>query len=411
LAKCLSKECFEIVSKVALISKELNIKAYLVGGIIRDIVLKKSNIDIDVTIEGDGILFAKKFAQEVGGKLVSYERFMTATVQIDIRDVDFASTRKELYKNYGALPEVSKGILEDDIKRRDFTVNSMAFLLNSHLKGKIIDYTGGLKDLENGVIRVLHPMSFFEDPTRIFRGVRFAGRFDYKFDRKTKQMIKQALSKEVLKTISRERIANELKCIFHENNVVKILFLMKKIGLFNEFSQLIDFDEKTIKILRRFDKLLFKKAIKDPVVFLCGALLINTQTRYLEDAISILGLNKRQKTDLEKFDLIKVSLSKIDKDFEEISLYKIYKQLSKYSFDLLNVLACTGEFKNANKILTKFKKAQQRSKITITGKDLKNMGVASGRIYSEIFEIVREQKINGYIKTKKDQLEYLTNLF
>jgi tRNA nucleotidyltransferase/poly(A) polymerase len=157
--------------------------------------------------------------------------------------------------------------------------------------------------------------------------------------------------------------------------------------------------------------LLFKKAIKDPVVFLCGALLINTQTRYLEDAISILGLNKRQKTDLEKFDLIKVSLSKIDKDFEEISLYKIYKQLSKYSFDLLNVLACTGEFKNANKILTKFKKAQQRSKITITGKDLKNMGVASGRIYSEIFEIVREQKINGYIKTKKDQLEYLTNLF
>lgn len=210
--------------------------AWLVGGAVRDLMLGASAVDLDVAIEGDAREVARVLAERVGGKAVEHERFGTATVYADDLAVDLASTRRESYAQPGALPDVSPASLDEDLARRDFTINAMAGSLPG---GELRDPHGGRGDLDAGVVRVLHPASFVDDPTRLLRAVRYESRFGFRMDEDTERLAREAIAAGALGTVSGARIRDELLDMLGEPSVALSVARMADLGLDRALSPVI----------------------------------------------------------------------------------------------------------------------------------------------------------------------------
>ncbi len=193
-------------------------KVYSVGGAVRDLLLGSGdNFDLDILVEEHGLEFARLFAREVRGTCKLYRRFATAMVIMrGGRRIDVTTTRGETYPRPGALPEVVPGSLEEDLRRRDFTINALAFSLNAGRFGRLIDLSGGAADLKAGIIRVLHQRSFRDDPTRIFRAVRFRQRLGFTIEPRTEELIRTAVDLRLFEQVTPERLRHELELIFRE---------------------------------------------------------------------------------------------------------------------------------------------------------------------------------------------------
>jgi tRNA nucleotidyltransferase (CCA-adding enzyme) len=210
--------------------------AWLVGGAVRDLMLGAGSVDLDVAIEGDARDVARALAERLDGKAVEHERFGTATVQAGDLVVDLASTRSETYAQPGALPDVSSAPLDDDLARRDFTINAMAASLPG---GELRDPHGGRGDLEAGVIRVLHPASFIDDPTRLLRAVRYEARFGFRMDEDTERLARDAIAAGATGTVSGARIRDELLDMLGEPPVAVAVARMADLGLDRALSPLL----------------------------------------------------------------------------------------------------------------------------------------------------------------------------
>lgn len=211
--------------------------AYLVGGSVRDLLLKRENLDIDIVVEGDGVQLATEMQKIWKGKIQVHQQFGTASVTPENPDkpkVDFVTARFETYNKSGTLPKVVRGSLTDDLHRRDFTINALAMQIDTSNFGTVIDKVGGIQDLNNGTIQVLHEKSFTDDPTRIFRAFRYAGRYNFNITESDRNLIKDALP--YLSEISGERIRNEIDRVLLESNASQILNELAKTGVFNTIS-------------------------------------------------------------------------------------------------------------------------------------------------------------------------------
>src|SRR3954469_21580085 len=184
--------------------------AWLVGGAVRDLMLAGQTVDLDIAIEGDAREVARELAARLDGQAVEHERFGTATVRAGGLMVDLASTRRESYAAPGALPDVEPATLDEDLGRRDFTINAMAASLDAARLGELRDPLGGEADLRDGVIRILHPGSFIDDPTRLLRAIRYEARFGFRMDEQTERLAREAIAADALSTVSGARIRDEL---------------------------------------------------------------------------------------------------------------------------------------------------------------------------------------------------------
>ena len=206
--------------------------AYLVGGFVRDLLLKRPSLDIDIVVEGDAIRVAETMCDQWRGTLEAHSQFGTATVthgNIDLPKVDFVTARRETYQDAGTLPIVQRGTITDDLHRRDFSINALAMRLDLKAFGTIVDKTGGLQDLEAGIIRVLHNRSFIDDPTRIFRAARYAGRYGFRIAETDDVLIQEALP--ILAQLSGERIRNEIDRVLLEKDAAKIVQHLTQLGV------------------------------------------------------------------------------------------------------------------------------------------------------------------------------------
>ena len=218
---------------------------YIVGGFVRDLLLGCPATDFDLVVEGEAIPFAHSLAGNYGGKVTIHSRFGTATWNLDggtlnrlgiptvehtsVLTLDFVSSRSETYKHPAALPTVKHGKLTDDLQRRDFTINTLALRLDGEVFGELRDDLGGLDDLQKGLVRVLHPLSFFDDPTRLFRVVRYADRQGFQITPETLALIPEALPG--IDLLSAERVRHELDLILEEEKAASMLKRLAELGI------------------------------------------------------------------------------------------------------------------------------------------------------------------------------------
>lgn len=240
-----------ILREIGKMADGKKMKAFVVGGFVRDVILKRSNCDIDVVIEGDAVDFAKSVADAKKLPLKSYKRFGTATVgNWGGAHVDFVSARAETYPYPGALPVVRKAGLRDDLYRRDFTINALAVRINQEGFGTAVDYYGGLMDLRKGIIRIFHDESFCDDPTRILRAVRFEQRFGFRLASRTRNCLRNAIEGRFDRTVSASRYFQEFARGLSERCPSKYLRRLKMLKALN-FLELKKMPQQ--QILNRLD--------------------------------------------------------------------------------------------------------------------------------------------------------------
>ncbi len=231
----LSPAMLSILEQAGGIASEMGCRGFAVGGMVRDLLLGIDLLDVDIAIEGDGILFARHFALQREARVRSHERFGTATITFpDALRVDVATARTEIYERPAALPKVTPGTIRDDMRRRDFTINAMAVSLMPGEFGSVLDFFHGVRDLRERRIRVLHEKSFLDDPTRIFRAVRFEARLGFHIVRTTEKLILEALSRSILSQLEDYRIATELRLILDETDPTGPLRRLEELGVVDE---------------------------------------------------------------------------------------------------------------------------------------------------------------------------------
>ncbi|RWX43256.1 tRNA nucleotidyltransferase (CCA-adding enzyme) [Candidatus Electrothrix aarhusensis] len=246
----LSRDIIFLLREIGEIAQDLCMQAYTVGGFARDLLLQTKNLDIDIVVEGDGVLFAKELAARKQATVRTHEKFVTATVMLaDGMRIDVATARLEYYAFPAAMPTVENSSLKQDLFRRDFTINALAIHLNPERFGTLVDFFNSQNDLKERRIRVLHNLSFVEDPTRIFRAVRFEQRLDFKISRHSEKLMRNAVRMHMYEKFSGPRFFSELKLILGEDHPLASL---RRLDSFSLFPVLWPDLRPNLKIDRRF---------------------------------------------------------------------------------------------------------------------------------------------------------------
>ena len=357
---------------------------YYIGGVVRDELLGKESFDIDLTYQGDAIEFCKGLEERGKLKILKVNPpFGTVRVVIDNKEVDIASTRDEIYEQKGHLPTVSDigCSLKQDVLRRDFTINALA---KSTLTSEIIDYTGGLQDIKNKKLRVLHDGSFIDDPTRIIRALKFAVRFGFELDKHTKKLQEEYLN-NINYDMSQKRIKKELIETFNLNSQ----------EAYERF-----FNQKIYKLLT-------KKEIKK-TEYNIEALVNKYPVKHIWIVyIGWMGLDnlplpftKEEKRIIEEFE----SLISTDIKDDKYSIYKSFVGRTRESILLYTIATSSDKGLRFFEI--------EKIKPDITGKDLKELGLAPSPKYAEILDYVLKLKLENPDMTKKEEIDavkkYLT---
>ena len=385
------KNIFNRCSKIA---AENGYKIYLIGGIVRDLLLDRENLDIDITVEGDAIEFAKLLSKEMGAKIVStHEDFGTAKVQIDGQKIDLASTRSEIYKKAGHLPTVAEigCSLKKDVIRRDFTINSLALSLNPDNFADLIDYADGFDDLKSKKLRILHDKSFIDDPTRIIRGLKYSIRLGFEIEEHTFELQNNYLE-NINYDMCYKRVTNELKLTLGLNSQAGFeQFVNEKIY------KLIS--EKEIEIPKTdIENLIKKYNPKNSWLVYLGVIL--SEEGELEPIVEKLEFTKNEKNivfNVKKLSLIK----KIETDFD------IYKAFEDMDVETLLILAVYEDQKYGEKVF-RYLDYLREIKLSVNGQDLLEIGIAPSKTFAEAFDYVLKHKLKSPQLTQKEEKKLLS---
>lgn len=410
--KRLPKEILDLIYLCREIAEAAGIKIYLIGGFVRDLLLGVKNLDLDIAVEGNGIEFADILAQRLNAKLVKHKRFGTATLNVKPHiKVDIASTRKELYPHPGCLPVVDKGGLKDDLARRDFTINTLAININTKNFGKLIDLFGGKFDIENKRIRILHKFSFIDDPIRILRAIRFEQRYNFKIEPLSFRYLKEALELKMLNLVQPQRVRDEIILTLKEENPLRQIGRIKKLAGFGFISPKLVVSKKTEALFdsvfhqihwfktslissRQLDTwLIYFMALLDP-------LAIRDVRLICRKFVFRKGEEKRIFTYMRwRFDiLLKLKRNKIKPS-------DVFHLLNPLSYEVILLIKAGCRNKNVEKHIEDFFRIYQRTTISISGDDLRQMGFAPGPHYQKIFRRVLNAKLNGQLKTEGEELK------
>jgi len=237
-------------------AEKMGFGAYAVGGLVRDLFLRRVTLDVDVVIEGDGVAFASRFSADHGARLLVYERFKTASLTFpDGFKMDVATARTETYERPAALPLVRPGSIRDDLFRRDFSINTLAVFLNPDRFGELLDPFQARDDIRGGVIRILHDRSFIDDPTRIFRAVRFEKRFDFRMNDMTRRCIRDAVSAGLIELLSGYRIASELQLVLQEGDPFPAVRRLGELGVLSPVARRGKKHKEVRRLLGRMEEM------------------------------------------------------------------------------------------------------------------------------------------------------------
>jgi tRNA nucleotidyltransferase (CCA-adding enzyme) len=412
-----------MIKLISALSREKGYPSFLVGGCVRDIILGSKTQDIDIVLEGNAIEFGAFLAERLKGTLVAHKKFGTAAVYVDWPrgvkrpplaanklKIDLATARKERYERPAALPTVEFSTLKDDLSRRDFSVNAMAISLNVNTFGQLIDFFNGFVDLREKRVRILHERSFIDDPTRIFRAVRFEQRFGFRIDPFTERLIAGAVKEKMFKRTENQRIREELILVLREK---KALSALKRMDELHE----LKFIHKKIRMTAGMEAsikacyeayLWYNKRYprRRPVDLYIMYLMTLIERLTVSDLALLSEKFVFTRSDRIRLFSYKAGARNVSKTVSRPGHMKpseVYVLLEPLSYEEILVIM-TKAHDRGKKRIRNFMKELNGTKIKLKGDDLRAMGMKEGPGYKAVLSEVLRAKLDGIVRTKNDEM-------
>jgi tRNA nucleotidyltransferase (CCA-adding enzyme) len=415
LRERLPKNILDLLRLAGDTGREMGMQVYAVGGFVRDLLLGIPNDDIDLVVEGDGTAFAHTLGERLQARVRPHLKFRTAVLILPSgQKLDVATARLEYYEYPAALPVVELSSLKMDLYRRDFTINTFAVDLGETRFGRLIDFFGGRQDLKNGVIRVLHSLSFVEDPTRIIRAIRFEGRFQFKIDNQTERLIKNAVRLHIFQRLSGARIRHELRLLTEDAAPVTGLMRMRDLGLLHEIHPLLHFSPNKEQLLEETERvvswysLLYREQAPDVWIVYFLALVSGfdaSKVQVLTDRLQFTAKRAEMVDTIRK--QVRFMIMKLSQwDRKGGSAADLYEILSPVPLEGLLYAMAKQHKKEIKKAVSRFLTTLQDVRIAVSGTDLKEMGLTPGPAFSIILNAVKRAVLNGRVKTREEQLRW-----
>lgn len=446
----LPQHILDILQHAGRIGDRLGLDVYTVGGFVRDLLLGHTNHDLDIVVEGDGIAFAKIFAQELQGRVREHEAFKTALIIYKDKGepkassqqdkaleqgggregregregeqrIDVATARLEYYEYPAALPSVALSSIKMDLFRRDFTINALALQVNSAHFGKLIDFFSAQNDIKRGVVRVLHSLSFVEDPTRIMRAIRFEQRYDFSLGQQTTRLIKNALDLGMMTKLSGARVFHEFTIISNENNAIGCFERLDNFGVLQSLHSKLALTTQKTTILKRMDdvltwySLLYLPSI--PERWLTWLLCLShdaSKQECLEIAHRLALTSGQIRRFLTIHDYVLhhhifryKHLQKHDFSIRPSAIYTLFAPLELEGILYAMALSTSDALR---KQVSYYLNILQHIKADIDGHDLQNMGLKAGPDYAKILKQVLYAKLDGEAPSRALQLSMARNI-
>ena len=369
--------------------------AFLVGGAVRDLLRGAGGVDLDLAVEGDARSAARALADRLGGVAREHERFGTATVKAAGLSFDLARTRRERYERPGALPTVEPAPLDQDLGRRDFSINAMAIGLTGDDLGHVYDPHGGVRDLDAGVVRVLHEGSFVDDPTRLLRALRYEARMGFAMDADTERLAREAIRRGALSTVSGSRIGDELMDLLAEENAAPAVGRVRELGIDKALHTALDADPELVR----------SAAVVAPEVGAHRALtglaaLVSSDPLILAAWVDDLGLTAAQRDAAlraarEAPELVRGLRG-------EARPSRLYDLLADEPPEALALALALGA---PHRPVLRWVRELSRVRLDIGGRDLLEAGVEEGPGIGRGLEVALRRKLDGEISGRDEELQ------
>jgi len=400
--------------RIGHVADQLKFEAYVVGGFVRDLFLYRRNGDIDIVIEGDGIAFAKIYAKTSGARIHSHKAFGTAVIIFeDGSKIDVATARMEYYRSPAALPDVEMSSIKLDLFRRDFTINTLSIHLNPKHFGYLIDFFQAQKDIKDKAIRVLHNLSFVEDPTRVFRAMRFEQRFGFTIGKLTSNLIENAVKMDFFKRLSGRRMFTEIRLILEEENPTPAIVRMNDFDLLKVIHPSINLDQQLIQLLNAvksalaWHDLLFVEEpyLRWTVYFM--ALIHPCDLATSEQICENMGLAPRHRRILCR-DRLKAHecLNKMSYRLPKRNS-ELYRQLHEFRTELILYMMAVTRKRAVKKSISKYYNQLKDIQPSLGGRDLLDAGLKPGPVFRQVFDALLDAKLNDEIETEQEESDFV----
>ncbi len=410
------EKVLSVIREIGEIADSLGMRAYIVGGSVRDIILGRKNFDVDIVVEGDAIKLAEKVASREGYEFSKWPRYGTATVYMGDLHFDFSSARLEYYpRGRVSYPVVRRGSLYQDLYRRDFTINAMAISISPDCFGELFDPFRGYYDLKKRVIRIIHQLSFIEDPARILRAARFAGKLNFSIGKATQKALKSALQMDIFRRFPTRRLFHEFNRIMEEESAPEIFLIMEKFAILDRivrgvrvkdrlyrellegkegmswFRMLYPDEELSVSIV---NWIIFKRVIGE---------------KKFQEAVEVLMIPREFMKHLKSFE------KRLTKTLEVVNkhndLASIVGKLDAIPPEVIVLTFVEVKNEDKRKLLSSYLSRWREVKPFLTGDDLIKLGFKPGPVFSEIMDTLKVARVRGEVGSREDEIKYVVQKF
>jgi tRNA nucleotidyltransferase (CCA-adding enzyme) len=407
-----------LLEAVAAQAQTLEVGLYAVGGFVRDLLLGLANLDVDLVVEGDAIRLAQTLVERYGGKLHDHTRFGTAKwlLDADVAEavearltgwppfIDFVTARTEFYEQPTALPTVEQRSIKLDLHRRDFTINTLAIRLSPPPFGELLDFYGGERDLRQGVIQVLHSLSFVDDPTRVLRAARFEQRLNFRIEPRTEALIHDALP--FLHRLSGDRLRHELDLILREAQPEKALARLDNLGVIAAIDDGLMFDEWIAAAFGAARERLAHPNWDVPALDRCAVYWIILACRLADPAAlaARLHLSRELATLIEQGHSLYQAMPDLERPQPASA---VTRRLDGFGDETLlaGLVMTTSEL--AQEHIFCYSRRWRYVRATLNGHDLRAMGLKSGPLMGQLLARLRDAWLDGMIANPAQERETL----
>ncbi|TES54803.1 CCA tRNA nucleotidyltransferase [Halalkalibacterium halodurans] len=400
----LTNDHLQLLKKLGEMAAKLRMNLFLVGGTVRDMLRGVPGGDLDLVIEGDALAFSQNVANVLGGKVKHHEPFATATwVGAENLKLDIVSARAESYAKPAALPTIRHSHITDDLARRDFSINAMAIHLHPASYGQLVDPFHGRHDLTNGLIRILHSQSFIDDPTRLFRGVRFVSRFNYRFEQKTANLAlaTQPALTNALANVSPERIVHELKLLCHETDPVSSFSKLEDLHVWQALLGLTFSSSSATHLSRLQEEQNGEPLHWFQAIATVGFLEDNWKASLVPFAIT--AMEQRFLQNIEDIQKRLTNMTRFSTDYLHKQLYQVPEEPLRF------YALSSGE--EMQKVLDLYLHQRKQLQPLLTGHDLMELGMKPSPLFKECLLLHECEQLKGTIENKQDALQFAREFF